>query len=56
MKEKLYELVFEQGRYSSVDFVGTYEECAEMRYHLQADMYMCGERDFYYIIREKKGE
>lgn len=47
-----YELVFCQGGYTCVDFVGTYDECLEARYELKSQMYISGERDFYYIIRK----
>lgn len=48
-----YELVFCSGYYKHVDYVGTYEQCVDVRRELERDMRLCGENDFYYIIREK---
>ena len=50
--EKMYKLIFCSGNYRKTDFVGTYDQCCEVRSELSRDMYLCGERDFYYIIKE----
>lgn len=49
---ELYELVFCQGRYTQVDYVGEYDNCVEMKTELERDMILSGEKDFYYIIRK----
>ena len=54
MREQIYQLVFEQGFYSRVDFEGTLEQCQEVKYELQSQMHMSGETNFYYIIRKKQ--
>lgn len=51
----MYQIVFCSGNYTCVDAEATtYEQAEEIRNELQAQMYMSGERDFYYIIREVK--
>lgn len=49
---KQYELIFCQEGYQHVDFVGTYEQCQDVKRELERDMYLSGERNFYYIIKE----
>lgn len=49
-----YEVVFCQGGYTHVDYVGEYENCVEVKTELERDMFLSGERDFYYIIRRAK--
>lgn len=51
---KTYQLIFCQGSYRSIDFEGSLEECEEVKYELQSQMYMFGERNFTYIIKEKQ--
>lgn len=50
---KKYQVVFCQGSYSHIDFETTdYNQAQEVRRELQNDMTLCGERDFYIVIRE----
>ena len=50
-----YQVIFCQGGYSQVDFeTEDYEQALEVKYELQSQMYLCGERDFYYIIKKVK--
>ncbi len=48
-----YQVIFHSGDYKCVDAeVPTYEQALECRSELQAQMYMCGERDFFYEIKK----
>lgn len=48
-----YQVIFCQGNYSHIDYETTsYEQALEVKSELEAEMYICGERDFYYIIKE----
>ena len=50
---KKYLVIFCQGRYSKVDYeTEDYDQALEVREELTRDMMFCGERDFYYIIKE----
>lgn len=51
----MYKIIFCSGAYQYCDAeASTYEQALEIKSELQAQMYMCGERDFYYIIKEVK--
>ena len=51
----MYQVIFCQGSYSHVDYETTsYEQAEEVKRELEAEMYLGGERDFYYIIKEKR--
>mgnify|MGYP000047790014 CR=1 FL=1 len=50
-----YQVIFCSGSYRHIDYeTDNYEQACEVRSELQAEMYMCGERDFYYIIKKVK--
>ena len=50
---KRYQVVFCQGSYSHIDFETTdYQQAQEVRNELQNEMTLCGERNFYIVIRE----
>lgn len=53
----MYLIIFHSGNYKAVDGEAeTYGQALEIRSELQAQMYMAGERDFFYEIKEvKKG-
>lgn len=52
---KIYQVVFCQDGYSSVDFETTnYEQAQEVRMELYSQMSLMGERNFNYIIKEIK--
>lgn len=54
-KRFVYQVIFCQGSYSHIDYETENEEQAyEVRSELQAEMYMSGERNFDYIIKEKE--
>ena len=47
-----YQVVFQQGSYSCVDYETTdYDQAMEVKFELQAQMYACGERNFCYFIK-----
>lgn len=51
----MYQVIFCSGGYSCIDAeVSTYEQAQEIKNELQAQMYMAGERNFNYIIKEVK--
>lgn len=51
----MYQIIFVSGGYSSVDAEAeTYDQALEIKSELQAEMYLCGERDFCYIIKKVK--
>ena len=50
-----YQVIFCSGNYSHIDYETENEEQAyEVKRELEAEMYMSGERDFYYIIKGVK--
>ena len=54
-EEVVYQVVFSQNGYECVDYeTEDYDTACEMKYHLTADMYACGERDFCYYVKEVK--
>lgn len=49
----LYQVVFVQGNYTCVDYeTSSYEQACEVKMELQSQMYLCGERNFDYIIKK----
>lgn len=53
-KTTQYEIIFHSGNYKCVDGIAlSYEQALEIRSELEAQMRMCGERDFYYEIKER---
>lgn len=50
---KKYQVIFVQGSYSHVDYeTDDYDQAQEVKRELQSDMYISGERDFCYVIKE----
>jgi hypothetical protein len=50
---KKYQVIFCQGAYTCVDAeCDTYDNACEREVELTAQMHMCGEHDFHYIIKE----
>lgn len=50
-----YQVIFCQGDYTCVDDeVSTMDQALERKAELTSEMRVCGERDFYYIIKEVK--
>lgn len=51
----MYQIIFHSGNYKAIDAEAeTYDQAIEIRAELQAQMYIGGERDFYYEIKEVK--
>ena len=49
----MYQVIFHSGDYKSVDYeTSSYEQALEVMRELQSQMYICGERNFYYEIKE----
>ena len=57
-EQVLYQVVFVQGGYSCVDYeTSNYEQALEVMTELRSQMYIAGERNFDYIIKQvRKGE
>lgn len=54
---KKWQIIFHSGNYSCIDGEATsYEQACEIKAELQAQMYLGGERDFFYEIKEIKGQ
>lgn len=48
-----YQVIFCSGNYEHIDYETENEEQAyEVKRELEADMFMSGERDFFYIVRK----
>lgn len=48
-----YQVIFHSGGYSAVDYeTDNYDQAVEVKGELQAEMFMNGERNFYYEIKE----
>ena len=48
-----YEIIFHSGSYKCVDEIAySYDQAQEIVHELTAQMYMGGERDFYYEIKK----
>lgn len=54
----IYQVVFLQGDYSCVDYeTSNYEQACEVMNELRSQMYIAGERNFDYIIKQvRKGD
>ena len=50
-----YQVVFESGGYTHIDFeTDNYDQAQEVMHELHNDMYLCGERNFFYYIKDTK--
>lgn len=58
INETIYQVVFVQGGYTCVDYeTNNYEQAVEVMTELRSQMYIAGERNFDYIIKQlKKGD